>query len=354
MSLETEPRLWDRYQRRRTSSSSRSYSASPVRSPRSTAKRQDTPRTCRALDRVGKITDHAQRTCHPGLLPRYEKQRHGFWEIEQQGVELSIRYGAHERSAKTRALRFNTAAEARAALEQKINYQLRKGFQLVPMANNDSLERAMLADPSDVGGYLVYADWLQGQQDPRGELIAIQAQLSAGGLASNARKNLRKRESMLLKKNAAALFGPLHGYRGKYELMWRWGFLRRLTMMPLRSAWKVEEPSTPVALDCLHHPSGKVLERLSIVLSSIHRLDRHLDDLLSFKGPHPLLELSVTLEEPPRGHHHFPYYDRDFYKLELQLQAAFPSLRTLELPPIPSRISSTTPGHPGRRSRLQK
>lgn len=288
------------------------------------------------------------------LLARYEKQRHGFWEIEQKGVELNIRYGPNERSAETRTQRFETVEEAHAALEQKINYQLRKGYQRVPVANNNSLEDAMLADPSDVSGYLVYADWLQGQEDPRGDLIAIQAQLSTGGLGSNVRKSLRKRESMLLKKNSMALFGPLHSYRGEYEVMWRWGFLRRLKMMPHRSVWTVEDPSTPVAIDCLHHPSGKVLERLSIVLSNIHHLDRHLDEILTFKGPHALRELSITLEEPPRGRHHYAYYDRDFHRLELMFQAAFPGLHTLELPPVPRHISSATPGKPGRRSRLRK
>ncbi len=287
-------------------------------------------------------------------MPRYEKRDHGFWEIEQRDAELWIRYGSSSRRETARTQRFDSVEEARAALEQKINYQLTKGYQLVPLANNDSLENAMIADPSDVGGYLVYADWLQGQEDPRGDLIALQTQLDTGGLPSNVRKTLRKRESMLFKKHGMALLGPLHSYHGEYEIMWRWGFLRRLKMSPHHSGWIIKEPSIPVAINCLLHPVGKVLERLSIVLSDISKLDAHLDELLSFKGPHPLRELSVTLEQPPRNRQHYRYYDRSFRRLELAFQQTFPSLRTLELPPLPSHIAAATPGHSGRRSRLRK
>ncbi|HEY1814001.1 MAG TPA: TIGR02996 domain-containing protein [Kofleriaceae bacterium] len=41
-------------------------------------------------------------------------------------------------------------------------------------ARNTELEEQIFADPSDPAAYLVYADWLQSQSDPRGELIVRQ------------------------------------------------------------------------------------------------------------------------------------------------------------------------------------
>src|SRR6185503_10624168 len=41
-------------------------------------------------------------------------------------------------------------------------------------ARNPDLEGAIARDPEDPGAYTVYADWLQGQNELRGELIAAQ------------------------------------------------------------------------------------------------------------------------------------------------------------------------------------
>ena len=42
------------------------------------------------------------------------------------------------------------------------------------MAVNPDLEATIAAAPDSFDPYLVYADWLQGQGDPRGELIMLQ------------------------------------------------------------------------------------------------------------------------------------------------------------------------------------
>ena len=41
------------------------------------------------------------------------------------------------------------------------------------MARNPELERTILADPDNEEAYQVYADWLQSEGDPRGELAAV-------------------------------------------------------------------------------------------------------------------------------------------------------------------------------------
>lgn len=57
------------------------------------------------------------------------------------------------------------------------------------MQSNPALESAILANPGlkeeNADAYMVYADWLQGQGEPRGELIALQA---AGTGAERLRK----------------------------------------------------------------------------------------------------------------------------------------------------------------------
>ena len=47
-------------------------------------------------------------------------------------------------------------------------------------ARNPELEQAILANPDDEAAYEVYADWLQGEGDPRGELAAVQVALARG------------------------------------------------------------------------------------------------------------------------------------------------------------------------------
>ena len=41
---------------------------------------------------------------------------------------------------------------------------------------NLKLERAIFDDPADDTAWQVYGDWLQQQQDPRGELISLELQ----------------------------------------------------------------------------------------------------------------------------------------------------------------------------------
>ena len=91
------------------------------------------------------------------------------------------------------------------------------------------LEAAILADPEAVAPYSVYADWLEQQGDPRGELIHVQL----------ARENdpdpaLVEREGELLAEHANRWLGGLLDYPlgppNALEVTWRRGFVHSATV----------------------------------------------------------------------------------------------------------------------------
>ena len=77
------------------------------------------------------------------------------------------------------------------------------------------------APDADTSAAHVYADWLQGEGDPRGELAAIQLQLAG----DPKRKDLQKAERALLARHADRWLGQLAPYQDLLELEWRAGFL---------------------------------------------------------------------------------------------------------------------------------
>jgi uncharacterized protein (TIGR02996 family) len=65
---------------------------------------------------------------------------------------------------------------------------------------------AIYADPSDDDARAVYADWLTGRGDPRGELITLQLKKAAGKATD---EELARERRVLTKKNARAWAGEL-------------------------------------------------------------------------------------------------------------------------------------------------
>lgn len=85
------------------------------------------------------------------------------------------------------------------------------------MAVSEELEAAIRANPDAVEPYLVYADWLQAQADPRGELIALMAEPAPTSSVQSAIDHL-------MAEHAQHLVGALADH-GTIRLTWRWGFL---------------------------------------------------------------------------------------------------------------------------------
>jgi uncharacterized protein (TIGR02996 family) len=137
-----------------------------------------------------------------------------------------------------------------------------------PKATDDTFEAQILERPDEPGPYLVYADWLLGRQDPRGELITIQSQRAE----APDNEQLAKAEKALL-KNHGEYFVPEALGRvldvprrsgPRVEVVWRNGFFAHL-----RLARDATEAAKAVKLDvvaraALAHPSARFLRSLSL------------------------------------------------------------------------------------------
>ena len=109
-----------------------------------------------------------------------------------------------------------------------------------------ALEAAIEEHPDDPRVYSVYADWLQEQGDPRGELIALQqaAELDPS-LADQARACFEQQIDRL-------------GSYTTCEFTWRYGFVQRATLglSEAQSATFIEK--------LLDHPSGRFIVDISL------------------------------------------------------------------------------------------
>jgi uncharacterized protein (TIGR02996 family) len=96
-------------------------------------------------------------------------------------------------------------------------------------ARNEELEAAILENPSDPATWLVYGDWLTEHGDPRGELIAVQAQRAE-------RPDdplLAAKELKLITDHAAAWLGDLAPLTNEdFACTWRFGFLASVRFGP--------------------------------------------------------------------------------------------------------------------------
>src|SRR5215471_18789081 len=73
----------------------------------------------------------------------------------------------------------------------------------------EALEQAILADPDDRAAHMAYADYLDEQGDPRGELIQVQLAPEDPALPAGERKKLQAREKKLLRAHRREWLGPL-------------------------------------------------------------------------------------------------------------------------------------------------
>src|SRR5262245_5726905 len=93
---------------------------------------------------------------------------------------------------------------------------------LDPVALRFHLEQLppLVDDPA----YLVFADWLQAQGHPWGELVVLQHR-AATSAAAKERAELERAAERLLEEHRAAILGELP--REGTELGWHLGFVRR-------------------------------------------------------------------------------------------------------------------------------
>src|SRR5262249_52228958 len=117
---------------------------------------------------------------------------------------------------------FASAEQAREERDRLIQEKTSKGYvettapaqPTLPPATSlrDTLERAILDDPSDLASHVAYADWLSEQSSPidlaRAELMRVQLALEGGALAPGQREELHARARALIERYQRDWAGP--------------------------------------------------------------------------------------------------------------------------------------------------
>lgn len=206
-----------------------------------------------------------------------------FWEITLDGTSHSVRFGKIGTAGQISTKRFKSAGEARADHDKLVAEKTKKGYKLVRgeapagpavvHARDAKLEAAIEAAPDDADAYLVYADWLQGQGDPRGELIVLQ----------HAKKGPQAKK--LLEQHPEHFFGKLADAQDLLEQFpyrplgrpttWRWGYLEALWIGNKHDrssdygSGDKEEIDIDEALGwMLDHPSCRFLRELTVGINT--------------------------------------------------------------------------------------
>jgi uncharacterized protein (TIGR02996 family) len=184
-----------------------------------------------------------------------------FWEIDVEDRKVITRFGRIGTKGQERVKTFKKSWEARRYRAGQVRRKTQKGYKLVrpglPGAEPDAardpeLEAMIAADPDRAEGYMVYADWLQAQGDPRGELISVEHALLSSPrsrklLAERARLRApydRQLQDMVEPFNWQPPFDGAHGARAK--LTWGLGFVKSAW---LGHDWFAGEVGDPELMD---------------------------------------------------------------------------------------------------------
>ena len=237
-------------------------------------------------------------------MPRYELSEgtsNKFWDIALSGKSFTTTFGKIGASGQTQIKKFGSDADARTAHDKLVAEKVKKGYKLVggkaapaggktkaakqtaePTgtldARNPALEAAIVANPSDRDAYTVFADWLQEQGDPRGELMSLQL------------GNKDKQAKALIARHADYFLGPLaehvtvHDEGGNNSIshlrttaqekewqktqqeafLWRNGFIHRVRLSHDSYSDEEFDGETVDILDAvLRHPSGRYVVELA-------------------------------------------------------------------------------------------
>ncbi|HEX4418575.1 MAG TPA: WGR domain-containing protein [Kofleriaceae bacterium] len=216
-----------------------------------------------------------------------------FWEIKLDEESFTTRYGKIGTPGQQTEKDFDSARDARREHDKLIEEKTKKGYVEhggpdVPVAQrNPELEQAIMADPYDGSAYMVYADWLQGQGDPRGELISLQ-------LAAEAKPDgkLAKAAAALIERHAAYFLGPLEEHVKLHDdsdadaFTWRFGFIHKAKLSHNDTMDSEFAGSLDDALKTLlKHPSGQFVTELAFGFNGDPN-DGSLDDLASVLASH--------------------------------------------------------------------
>ncbi|MEJ7601535.1 MAG: TIGR02996 domain-containing protein [Kofleriaceae bacterium] len=148
-----------------------------------------------------------------------------------------------------------------------------------------ALEAAIEADPDARSGYAVYADWLQEQGDPRGELIAVQ--LAREDAPDD--PALLARESELLAQHEDDWLGGVTSDNwpfGRTRVKWRRGFVSEAEVL---TGYESVEAAISLA-ELLQRPVGRFVRALELGAAIAYNGRAETDDISLFEllRDHPL------------------------------------------------------------------
>ena len=229
-----------------------------------------------------------------------------FWAISMESSAVKTRYGKIGTPGQATLKEFDTKAQAFKEFDKLVAEKTKKGYEEKTggggegdgdgggggggSKSNPKLEKAILANPYDRDAYMVYADWLQSEGDPRGELIALQL----AGKEGPAKKLIDKHEDVLL--SGLADHKKTHDGRDVDTFTWEFGFIHAARLS--HDSYGEEDFEGKVAdilEELLHHPSGRFLTELTLVWNGDPNEDdlQDLLDILAKKAPATLRKLHI-------------------------------------------------------------
>jgi uncharacterized protein (TIGR02996 family) len=277
-------------------------------------------------------------------MPRYELSEgssNKFWDIKLSGKSFTTTYGKLGANGQTTIKEFSSDALAKKEFEKLVAEKTKKGYALVggkaaapakakkkaakptdddeddessstaggaTDARNPALEKAILTSPLDRDAYAVFADWLQEQGDPRGELISLQL----GNKEGAAQKLIQKHSDYFLGELApfqntrdsssdGTTNNNSHSHLRTSEqekawqktagkaFLWRNGYISRLRVSEdtyAREASGDEDDETTTAEiveKVFAHPSGRYVTELNL-MSNGDPNETDLQDVLDVVG----------------------------------------------------------------------
>jgi len=244
-----------------------------------------------------------------------------FWEVSLDGNSVRTRYGKIGTPGQSTIKDFSSKPDAQKELDKLVAEKTKKGYaettagaaptahvakatartdgQATADARNPELEKAIVANPTDREAYAVFADWLQEQGDPRGELISLQL------------ANRDKAARQLIDSNLDYFLGPLASEQktrdglgnnsvshlrtsaqekewqktGEQAFLWRNGFIYRVRLshdMYFDAEWKGK--TADVLDQVLRHPSGRYVVEFSFQTNGDPSEDNSLQDIIDVLG----------------------------------------------------------------------
>ncbi|VAW72259.1 hypothetical protein MNBD_GAMMA12-1677 [hydrothermal vent metagenome] len=173
-------------------------------------------------------------------MPRYEYDdgtSPKFWEINIINDTYEVRCGKIGTKGQVSVKNFSSDQEAQLAADKIAAAKVKKGYGLVgksspsPVDPIDELVRSIQIDPDNIEAWQVYSDYLQTQNDPHGELIALGIAIEKASETSETREKVEQvqvRFDQIWAENKFACLGEVAEFISDEEsfiLKWRYGYL---------------------------------------------------------------------------------------------------------------------------------